>query len=143
MTFFIHIFSDNIIIDLPQYILILMSLAFWYIVFCNMDIFWKWPTYARQCSCRLTVTRRMSLVEQELLTLPWASEITSVLEEVRSVHTFVVCILMCVNCLSLFSSIVLNCMFLVELRLIVTSLVPSIIFSYRNAHLVHQLNLIW
>jgi len=28
MTFFIHIFSDNIIIDLPQDILILMSLAF-------------------------------------------------------------------------------------------------------------------
>ena len=43
MTFFIHIFSDNIIIDLPQDVLILMSLAFWYIVFWHMDIFWKWP----------------------------------------------------------------------------------------------------
>ena len=47
------------------------------------------------CSCRVTVTRRMSLVEQELLNRPYHLSLPPVFSEVRFAQSSVFCVVFC------------------------------------------------
>ena len=47
------------------------------------------------CSCRVTVTRRMSLVEQKLLNRPYRLSLPPVFSEVRFAQSSVFCVVFC------------------------------------------------
>ena len=58
--------------------------------------------YIRCCSCRLTVTRQLSHVEQELLTLPEHLSSHPVFGGVRVARFFVFCVMFCRSLFVLF-----------------------------------------
>jgi hypothetical protein len=105
--------------------------------------------YIRCCSCRLTVTRRVSHVEQELLTLPEPLSSHPVFGGVRVARFLVFCVMFC-RSLFVFFVWPLSCLSVFDLRILITPLVSSI-FSYHtfrstNAHaitLIKRRYLIW
>jgi hypothetical protein len=89
------------------------------------------PTRFLWCSCCVTVTRRVSQVEQELLTLPenLSSTPSHVLSEVHVARSFVFCVVICRSLfvLSYFFFVFwpLYCPFFFDKQFLVTALVFS------------------
>jgi hypothetical protein len=97
--------------------------------------------HIRRCSCRLTVTRRVPLVEQELLTLSEHLGSPPVLSGVRVARSLIFCVMFCSSLFVLFLW-PLCCLCFFDLRLLITSFV-SLIFSYNTASFHSELWGIW